>query len=245
MLQNNTRCCVLSSPAAKEPTALQRLVDGVCSPELVAGGVDDHCVRCGAEYFVQHVRHWNDLAQAKVFTVFLRRYGAEGGHAKTRCPVFVNSTLCVNGKHFVLRALAQHSGPCGAAGHYTAWVPRDGGHIVYDDGQVWLYRRQRLRAWVEETAVLFMAEEVASLLSPCEVLPTVLAAIGSCRLPAEAAQYRATHRGLNELTSEEVAAATPEAIQASPPSSDHKTAYDEVEKMLWTWMWATPASDPW
>ena len=75
-----------------------------------------------------------------------------------------------------------------------------------------------------------MFEEVASLLSPCEVLPTVLAAIGSCLLLAEAAQYRDTHRGLNDLTSEEVFAATPEAIQASPPSFVDETAYEEAEE---------------
>ena len=69
----------VSSPATQEPTALQRLVGEVCSPERVAGGVDDHCVRCGAEYFVQHARHWNDLAQAKGFTFFLRRCGPKGG----------------------------------------------------------------------------------------------------------------------------------------------------------------------
>ena len=97
---------LLSCPVSQTHASLQRLVGVVCSPERIAGGTDDCCVHCGAEYFVQHVRHWGDLAQTKVFTLFLCRYGAAGGHAKNRCRVFVNSTLCVNGTHFMLRALA-------------------------------------------------------------------------------------------------------------------------------------------
>ena len=110
---------------------LTDLLSSLLGQRRVGGGNLDHCF-CGVPFAVYHTSR-PSCAAPSALCIGFKRHGEDG--VKCKLPVQLCQRLTFMGRTYTLRSMSLHLGERADQGHYLAWVRRNAGWSVYDDGR--------------------------------------------------------------------------------------------------------------